>query len=207
MEPKEPVWKNINKVRAQAGVLNLWEKWIYKNNKTVMWASPQACFIIRWSYEYRNYHGREKILPAKWKFPWWLHKFPLWRNNSRMEISIVIFNFHCEGKITLWLYFFQNGKFHSHYGISIGKERLFVNRFSSTMEISILVSSFILNQGLISWDLWAHNQHLVKIIFPIIMILIIQSSHKSAYVTTAKLSWHMQIYNLNGSSYSKLKQH
>ena len=40
--------------------------------------------------------------------------------------------------------------------------------------------------------LWAHNQNIVKILFDLIFILMIQSVHKFARVTTAKLLWHVQ---------------
>ena len=55
-------------------------------------------------------------------------------------------------------------------------------------------------------SLWAHNWNLVKIYFTLILILMIQSGHKFADVTTAKLSWHLQICDLISLLFSMEKQ-
>ena len=47
--------------------------------------------------------------------------------------------------------------------------------------------------------LWAHHWNLVKILFALILIFMIQSSHNFAHATTAGLSWHVQNYDLIGS--------
>ena len=51
--------------------------------------------------------------------------------------------------------------------------------------------------------LWAHNWNLMQIIILVIMILIIQSGHNFAHVTTAQLLWHVQNCDLIESLFLK----
>ena len=44
--------------------------------------------------------------------------------------------------------------------------------------------------------LWAINWNLAKLLFTLILIVLIQSAHNFAHVTTAELSWHVQNCNL-----------
>ena len=44
--------------------------------------------------------------------------------------------------------------------------------------------------------LWSHRGNIAKIPFALFWILIIQSGHKLVHVTTAQLSWHVQISDL-----------
>ena len=43
---------------------------------------------------------------------------------------------------------------------------------------------------------WAHNPNLVRILVAITRKIMIRSGHNSAHVTTAELSWHVQICDL-----------
>ena len=56
-------------------------------------------------------------------------------------------------------------------------------------------------------SLWAHNPNLEKIWNALTWKIIIKSGHKFAHVTTAMLSWHVQIFDLTGlfGSYLKTK--
>ena len=60
--------------------------------------------------------------------------------------------------------------------------------------------------GCITNSLWAHNWNLVKILFVLILILMIQSGHNYAHVMTAQLSWHVQNYDLNAFFVNTLQQ-
>ena len=53
--------------------------------------------------------------------------------------------------------------------------------------------------------LWAYNWNLIKIICDLNVILIIQSGHNFAHVTTAVLSWHVQNCDLMGSVIFEVK--
>ena len=55
--------------------------------------------------------------------------------------------------------------------------------------------------------LWAYNWNLVKIIFPVILILEIQSCNSFAHVKTAELSWHVQNWDIILLSFTILEQH
>ena len=51
------------------------------------------------------------------------------------------------------------------------------------------------------------NLNLMKILSDVIIILMVQSAHNFAHVTTAELSWHVQNCDLIRSSFFKQEQH
>ena len=57
------------------------------------------------------------------------------------------------------------------------------------------------------YDLRAHNWNLICVVFVLTMLMCIQLSHKFAHVTTAELSWHVQIYDLIRLIFFMLKLH
>ena len=112
----------------------------------------------------------------------------------------IMANLHAHQDITVALAYDNFLTFTLTYFQSVGTEFNWIQSWAQKMVIETYSGPHYMN------SLWAHNPNLLQICFVLIWQLMIRSDHKFAHVTSAELSWHVQIGDLIVSPKLKLEQ-
>ena len=145
-----------------------------------------SCWELTVLFKLRQYHSVPKIFMALvWMPIWWIY--------TQFQYDLEIFYLSKVDNFT-----------HQLCTILAYVLAPYIARSSAVMILIVTVHVF---GTYFTKDLWVHNWNLVKILFAVIIIVMIQLGHNFAHVTTAQLSWHEESCDLIWSLFSKQERH